>query len=154
MNLGFVHRADLYSKAFVGLIHTALTAGGAGDNTEVNGASVDRKTGGVLRHNATLVILHRSVLAAAATLSISVQLQDSPDNTNWTDFGDAHNLGVVSTGGGGGSTEIDVEEIVLSVAGAERYIRAQVTPNLSAANTDTSGVAAIWMLSGGDKTPA
>ncbi|HET7233254.1 MAG TPA: hypothetical protein VFJ16_24800 [Longimicrobium sp.] len=130
----------------------AVTAGGAGDNTEVNGPWVDRQG----YASAKLVITFKAVLAAAATLTIAANLQEATDSagTGAADFGAAHAAATAATGAGGGSTEYGVVELDLNLTTAERYVRAQFTPNLSAANTDTAVVSAVLVLGGGTNIPA
>lgn len=119
------------------------TAAGTGDNTEVDGAYVDRKN----YSSAKLVIVGQAVLAAAATLSIAANIQDDADGSGTgVDFGDAFANAVVATGGGGGTTESFKVEIDVDLTKAKQYVRAQVTPNLSASGTDTCRWAATWIF--------
>lgn len=119
------------------------TAGGTGDATEVDGAYVDRQD----YLSAKLVIVGQAVLAEAATLSIAANIQDDADGAGaGVDFAPAFANAVVATGGAGGSTEAFKVELDFDLSTAKRYVRAQVTPNLSAANTDTCRWAAAWVF--------
>lgn len=119
------------------------TAGGTGDATEVDGAYVDRQD----YLSAKLVITGQAVLGDADTLTIAANLQDDADGAGaGVDFGDAFTAAVVATGGTGGSTESFKVEIDVDLSAAKRYVRAQVTPNLSAANTDTCRWSACWVF--------
>lgn len=120
------------------------TAAGAGDATEVDGAYVDRQN----YLSAKLVITGQAVLQQDETLSIAANLQDAIDDqgTGVADFGDAFANAVVATGGAGGSTESFEVEIDVDLSSARQYVRAQVTPNLSASGTDTLRWAAAWIV--------
>jgi len=135
--------------------HAALgtaTAGGAGDNTEVNGGWVDRRpaTRGAY-HSAKLVITYTTTLAAAATLKFAANIQDATDGsgTGAADFGLALASTTVATGAGTftGTVELDFD-----VSNAREFLRAQITPDLSAANTDTCSWQAVFVLGGSDRS--
>jgi len=125
-------------------------AGGTGDATEVDGQYVDR-----LGHqSAVLVISGTATLAQAATLTIAANAQDDADGAGaGTDYGDAYAATTVATGGTGGSTEHFEVRLNFDLAAARRYIRAQITPNLSAANTDLCQWGATWILGPKQETP-
>lgn len=130
----------------------SAVAGGAGDATELDGAWIDRQ--GFL--SAKLVVAYDATLAEGETLSLAANAQDAADGsgTGAADFGTAVADAVVATGGTGGSTERGTVEIDLDLTTARQYIRAQFTPNLSAANTDTARVHAVVILGGADRIPA
>lgn len=140
---------------------TPVTAGGTGDATEVDGTAYDRQVlgAGGPKLWAKLVIHFTAVLAAAATLSIAANMQDDDDDGNgaptggWDDFGDALANAVVATGPGGGGTVSGVVELDVPLVSARRWIRAQYTPNLSAANTDTAEMSATWIFGGSNDYP-
>lgn len=134
-----------------GSISTA-TAGGTGDATEVSGAYVNRDG----FESAKMIIAYKAVLAQAATLSLAANIQDATDGsgTGVADFGDALANAVIATGETGGSTEEGVVEIDVDLNMANKFIRSQVTPNLSAANTDTCTIAVTWVLGGARILPA
>lgn len=147
-----------YCRSAFGAINKTLTAGGAGDNAEVNGELVDRKhpTEGGLAMSAKLLIPFTAALAGAATLKFAVQMQsgDESDGSDLADYGDAVTATVVATGESGGSTEVGVAEVDVDLSGAKRHFRAQVTPDLSAANTDTAEWGAAVILFGDSRQPA
>lgn len=128
-----------------------VTAGGTGDNTEVNGAWIDRRGFSSLK----VVIPYTATLAQAATLSIAANLQDASDSsgTGAADYGDALASTVVSTGGTGGSTNTGVVELDFDLSGCDRYIRIQFTPNLSASGTDVAEMGAAYILAGATDNP-
>lgn len=132
------------------------TAGGTGDNTEVDGVYADRMdSASGLALSAKLVISYRAVLAQAATLSITANIQDNTVNSGGSpvDYGPAFAKTVVATGGTGGSTEVGTIELDFDLASAERYVRSQITPDLSAANTDTAIIWATWVFFGAGRGP-
>jgi hypothetical protein len=130
----------------------AATAGGTGDNTEVDGVWIDRL--GYL--SAKLIVGVRAVLGQGETVTLAANLQDAADSagTGAADYGAALAATTAATGGSGGSTEHGRIVADFDLSGARRYVRAQFTPNLSRANTDTAIAYAVLMLGGADKLPA
>lgn len=128
-----------------------VTAGGSGDATEVNCAWIDRRGFASLK----AVVTFTTTLAAAATLTFAANLQDASDGsgTGAADFGTALPATVVATGPGGGGTVTGVVELDFDVTGADRYCRLQVTPNLSAANTDVLEFGVTYILAGATDNP-
>lgn len=127
-----------------------VTAGGAGDNTESNGVYVDRSG----YDSAKLVVSFEAVLGATETLSIGANIQDDADGSGTgVDYGSAYTSAVVATGGAGGSTERGVVELDFDLRAAKQYIRSQITPDLSAATTDTARIHAVWVLGPGITLP-
>ena len=122
----------------------SATAGGAGDNTKADGLWLDRSRYG----SAKLVIHYRATLAAAATLSLQANLRDAVDGAGAgaNAFGAAMASKVVATGPGGGGTVRGVVELDYDLNGARQFVQAQFTPDLSAANTDTCQIEAVWVF--------
>lgn len=132
------------------------TAGGSGDGTEVDGPYFDRKSADRGPYgSAKLVIAYRAALTQDATLTLAVKIQDatSAGGAGVADFGAAYDAATVATGGAGGSTETGTVEFDFDLTNAREFIRARVTPNLSAANTDTLTWMATWMFFGSDRSP-
>lgn len=130
-------------------------AAGTGDATEKDGATITLASVGYPK-SAKCVLAYETVLAQAATLTLAYNLQWY-NGSSWTDVTDpaAVSATTVATGGTGGSTEsgtveIDVDFTKLQDATAYRV---QYTPNLSAANTDTADITAVWVLGGFDELP-
>jgi len=129
-----------------------VTAAGTGDATEVNGAYIDR-----LGFSCVKVLIGFSfTLGGTETISFAGNLQDASDSggTGVADFGDAAASTVAATGDSGGSTETGVFEMDFDLTGADRWVRAQFTPDLSAANTDTGFCFALYVLGGEDQPPS
>ncbi|MFP1646112.1 hypothetical protein [Pontitalea aquivivens] len=133
--------------------NTAVTAGGAGDNTEVAGVILDRAAIG-FPQSAVVAIPFTATLAAGATLSIAWDI----DEGNNSGLSDAEVLAsaaaaVVATGPVGGGTVSGTFEANVPLSGAGRYVRLNFTPNLSAANTDTAALSAVVVFGGMDRLP-
>jgi hypothetical protein len=133
--------------------NTAVTAGGAGDNTLVTGVIIDRAAIG-WPESAVLAIPFTATLAAAATLTITPVVQEG----NAANLSDAASLAapgaqVVATGPVGGGTVTGTYELNLSLRGAGRYVRCNFTPDLSAGATDTAGLSAVLVTGGANRVP-
>ena len=133
--------------------NAAATAGGTGDNTAVTGAIIDRLSVGTPQ-SAVLAIPYTATLAEGETLSIAYTVQSG----NAANLSDATTLtsadsAVVATGPTGGGTVTGTFEVDVSLGGAGRYVRANFTPDLSRANTDTAALSAVLVLGGMDRLP-
>lgn len=149
-NIGALVKPALAS-AFV-----SATAGGAGDNTAVTGATVDRldPATGALAGSVRFSVLWSAVLAATKTLTLkTVKIEQSSDGTNWdsTAYATFTDPGVVATGATGGSTEKGVTNFDADLADAKRYVRLDFTPDLSNTATDTASLVAAAILGGHDR---
>lgn len=134
--------------------NTSLTAGGSGDNTEVVGVIIDRAAFGYPQ-SCVVAIPFSATLAAAATLTLLWDVEEG----NASNLSDAEILAsqtaqVVATGPAGGGTVTGTFQVDVPLSGAGRYVRLNFTPNLSAANTDTAAVSAVFVLGGSDRLPA
>jgi hypothetical protein len=131
-----------------GAANTAVTAGGAGDNTEVDGAYIDVTDA----EGITFLIGFTATLGASETLQIAANAQDADDSsgTNVADFGDAISATTVATGPSGGGTVTGVAIAHFDAAAAKEFMRLQFTPNLSRANTDTAALS-VTAVRGGAK---
>lgn len=145
-------------SAFVAINKTA-TAAGSGDNTEVDGAWIDRILDADqdvgLAMSAKLVITYTTALAAGETLKFAVQFRDASDagSTGVDDYEDAVAATVVATGDSGGSTETGTVEIDVDLSHAKQFIQAQITPDLSRNGTDTAEWSACLILFGAGRQP-
>lgn len=133
---------------------TAIVAGSGTDNAEITGVIIDRLAHGTPL-SGVMVIPFTTTLAAAATLSLAYTVQEG----QLANLSDAATLvsaapAVVATGPGGGGTVTGQLQVDLNLAPAGRYVRVRLTPNLSAANTDTAALAAVMVLGGTDRVPA
>lgn len=133
--------------------NVAVTAGGAGDATEVVGVIIDRAELGFAQ-SCVLAIPFTATLAAGATLTIAYDI-DEGAAANLSDAAvlTAGAATVVATGPSGGGTVTGTFEANISLAGAGRYVRPQFTPNLSAANTDTAALSSVIVFGGAERLP-
>jgi len=157
MNFAGQHNIGALIDADNGMVEQAVTAGGAGDNTQVNGLIIDRlKSGRKFAHSAALVITYEAVLAATKTLSLAADIQHGANSA----LSDAAVLStgiaatVVATGPTGGGTVRGAKIVAVDLGSAKQYFRARITPDLSATATDTAKVSATWILGGLESRPA
>lgn len=131
--------------------NTALAAG-TGDNTEVNGAWIDRLSAKGMAMSAKLGINYTASLAATETLTFALNFQDAVDaaGTGAADYpvGEVVAATVAATGDSGSATQTGVVEQDVDLGGARRFIRAQITPNLSRGATDTAAWSSMMVLFG------
>lgn len=132
-----------------------VTAGGAGDATEVNGAWIDVKG----YDSIEFVVSYTATMADLETLSLAMNFQDADDSAGTgaadvsADLVSALASTVIATAGSGGSTETGTYSVGVPTSGMKRYIRAQWTPDMSASGTDTAKITAMYIKCG-TKYPA
>lgn len=148
-------------KGLYGANATSVTAGGAGDNTEIDGEWGSRAD----NLSCSLFIPWEATLGATETLTISANIQDAADisGTGAADYSrtstgenDAVLASVVVADAallGGAGTYRGVAQLDVDLSGAREFIRSQVTPDLSAANTDTAEIGSVFVLGGSDQKP-
>jgi hypothetical protein len=107
-------------------------AAGAGDAAKVTGATIDR----LQLTSAKFVGAFQATLTAAATLAAAVEYQESADGSNWDAAVPLQASTVIATGAGGGSTENALVTFDMNLVPRKRYIRFNVTPDLSAGAAD------------------
>lgn len=127
------------------------TAAGTGDATKVTGQSIDVMT----YKSGSLFIAGKAALAEDKTLTYAVEYQLSDDNTNWDTAVAIQAATLAATGDTGGTTEYPVVKLDVDlVAYGKRYVRFNITPDLSASGTDTLTWAAVFVAGGGQNLPA
>lgn len=136
---------------------TAVTAGGSGDNTEVNGLSINTAAYDNRFDSIVFQIAAQATLAQTETLVVTANLQESDDDGNgapaaWADVA-APAVVLTLTGATGGSTERGVAELGLDLSKSKQWVRVQFTPNASASGTDTASLVALANLSGAQVNP-
>ena len=131
----------------------ALVAAGAGDNTAVTGLILDRAALG-WPQSCVVCLPFTATLAAAATLTVAAVLQHG-DNSGLSDAATLATIatGVQATGGSGGTTEQRQIEVNVNLAGAKRYLRVNLTPDLSAGSVDIARVGAVIAFGGANRKP-
>lgn len=131
-----------------------ITAGTTADGTEINGNSADRlDLGNSHAFSALGYVQYEGTLAAGKTATIAANAQDSPSTTAWTDYGTAASTTIGSASSTAAQNIRGVLQVPLNLQGAERYLRVQATPTLSATGTDTLGLSAGFMFGGFDQIP-
>ncbi|MCP3163330.1 hypothetical protein [Myxococcus qinghaiensis] len=137
---------QVFYKA-VGVAGGALTAGGTGDAAEVTSGAVDRNG----FDSAQLLLTGSTNCAAGQTLKATVKLAESEDGTA---FGADETLAnAVTVVAGGAAPQAFCLRVDLRVANRKRFLRMKVTPDLSAASTDTAQWGAALVLGGADEFP-
>lgn len=133
----------------------AITAAGSGDATTVTGQTIDREgfAGGSLPNSAEIAVLFSATLASGKTLSVTFDVQDSPDGTNFSDYATSAAL-VAATGPSGGGTVRGQLEYQVNLTSARRYVRLLFVPDCSATGTDTATVIAAGFFGGFDRLAA
>jgi hypothetical protein len=132
--------------ALPALASTSVTAGGSGDNTEITGISIDRFYGSndIYGDVTLLIALDDLNLAASETLSLTITIQDSANNSDWNTAESVLAKTAVYTG------EIVsgyyVYKIGVNLTMYDRYVRLNVTPDMSAADTDTVTINGIAVM--------
>ncbi len=136
-------------------VAVSVTAGGAGDATEVNGAWIDTKE----FESMEVLFDYTATLAEGETLSLAANIQDADDIAGTgaadvsTEYLTAMAATVVATGDSAGSTETGVYGMGVDLTKYRRYVRCQVTPDLSATATDTANLQGIAVFGGGQVLP-
>ncbi|MCP3060969.1 hypothetical protein LXT21_19470 [Myxococcus sp. K38C18041901] len=137
---------QVFYKA-VGVAGGALTAGGAGDAVEVTGGAVDRNGFDF----AQLLFTGTTNCAAGQTLKATVKVAESEDGVT---FGPDETLAnAVTVVAGATAPQSFCLRVDLRVANRKRFVRLKVTPDLSAAGTDTAQWGAALVLGGADEFP-
>ena len=141
-----------------GLGATALTAGGAGDNTAANGISIDLLNYSMVE-SVTYVVTATAVLGAGQKLTTAAKIQDSADNSSWADvsvpvsYSGIPTATTVTTAVGAGTYQ-QVGVIGVPTEYCRRYVRCVITPDLDRAGTDTATVMAAALLWGSHRLSA
>lgn len=129
---------------------SVITAGGSLDNVKVTGQSIDTQG-----YSSIALVTHYLVaLTQDKTLSLAHELQESADNSTWDTAEVIEAATVYATGGTGGSNERGVVEFAVNQALRKRYIRFNVTADLSHTSTDTCSFASVAILGGAQVVPA
>ena len=133
---------------------TAVTAGGSGDNTAVNGTTIDLLNYS-LPEVIAFVIFANATIGAGNKLSMSAKVQDSADGTTFADVTLPNGSGiqialsaVTQITNASAGTYQGIQAVQCPIEYLRRYVRLQFTPDLDRANTDTATVVAMAMLGG------
>ncbi len=127
-----------------------VTAAGTGDNTKRTGQTIDRMSGTSMANSCVLSTAFLAALAASQTLSLAHELQESDNGTSW-DTAEVIQAATVKATGAGNKRGTDEHSV--SLIGRKRFIRFNVTPDLSAGATDTATFHTTAVLGGYDQIP-
>lgn len=137
------------------LVSQSGVAAGAGDNTELTTAAIDRMPQGLAGFMAALLVLpYRVTQAGATTLKLGLKISESDDGVA---FGADEVLEAIATKtlNTGPAAAVDgVYELGIDLSKRKQYIRFKITLDLSAAGVDTFVYGACLVLTGADKLPA
>lgn len=124
-----------------------LVAAGAGDNTKVTGASINRMPAGAQEYlSGLLVICGTSTVANAQTLKFAVEEEQSDDGSVWTN---TTTIQAATTVVNGVTTAAAfVFALAINLAGKKAFVRYNPTPDLSAGATDTAEWGATLVCAG------
>jgi hypothetical protein len=138
-----------------GVIFNSI-AGSTNDNSEKAGVIIDRGAHEVPL-SMSLLMPFKAVLGAAATLKLGYRIEHGNDSAlaDTADFASVAVAGnVVATANASGQTLSGIAKADIDLGGAKRYLRINLTTDLSAANTDTSVQAAVAVFGGESVIPA
>jgi hypothetical protein len=138
-----------------GFPNTAVTAGGAGDATALNGAAFNTAAQDQRYEAIMAAVFITTALGANETLAVTGLWQDSANGSSWATLRDDGAIAALS-GGAGGATVTAGAKSSLSldqVSETRPYVRYVVTPNLSRAGTDTAAIGGGYVLSGAHSMP-
>lgn len=126
-----------------------IVAAATEDNVKTTGESID--TQGYM--SAVLVLSGQVALTDTKTASFTVEYQTSPDNSTWATAVELSATAVNATGDTGNTIEDLLLELALNVAALPRYIRFNVTLDLSHTSTDEGLYSATCVLGGKESMP-
>ena|SRR5579862_7597163 len=160
-----VTQRDIGSLIDVKSLSTLLswTAGGGADSATFTGTVIDREAfaTGSLPNTVDVGVWYSATLGSGHTLSLQFDLQDSADNSAFSDYA-TEAAAVIATGPSGGGVVTGIARMAVAntnapsghpsvdVRGARRYLRPMVIPHLSATGTDTAQIVAIGVFAGFD----
>ena len=112
-----------------------IVAGSGTDNAKATGETIDR----LKFDSIVLSVAYIATLAATKTLSITIEEQQSADGSIWDTATATLATTVVLTGASGGSTGVlGVTNTNINLASKKRYIRYNITADLSNTSSDTA----------------
>ena len=135
------------------LAEETVTAGSGGDGVAINGVEIDTDAFPTRFNNITVLVPCEAVLGDGETATVVAKIQTREESDgNWVDIAGAE-AQIVLIGGAGGTTERSVLKVGADMAFAERRLRIEVTPTLSASATDTAAVSASAVFAGAEALP-
>ena len=159
-NFAQMHDVGAYLGHAPGFAEDAQTAAA---ESEVDGMTFDRQAAenaaqGATSDNrfqsVTALLQVKATLGSGQTVAMLANFQDSPNNSDWTDYGAAlASTVVISAAGGAVTAKAATIKHTVDLAAAARYIRVQATPAFSWTGTDTGLFSAVLVLGGGEVLP-
>lgn len=134
----------------------AWTSGGTGDGTAHGGAVIDREEfalSGALPDSALFGVAYDATLGSGASLTIALDIQDSADGVNFSDYS-KQAAGTYGTGASGGSVVAGQANFAVNLTSARRYLKANFTPTLTRGGTDTGIATMVGVFGGFDRLAA
>jgi chaperonin GroEL (HSP60 family) len=140
-------------------------AGATEDGVKVTGLTVDRFQGTKkgMADSLVLALTYNATLANTKTIAFAIEYQESADDSTW-DTAIVVQASTVAATGDGVSTEftgvveksVDLRGVATAIAArslGKRYIRFNITPDLSNTGTDEAAWEAVAILAGFDQLP-
>ena len=139
----------------VGFKSQAITAGGTGDGSAWNGEVIDLlpSTVGGRFNAASVMVATNATLASGNSITLSVLVQDSANNSDWSTLVAATPVAARTATGGAFTNGALAGRMNVNLSQARRYIRPVVTTTLSATQTDTCIVYGLVALANPDRAP-
>lgn len=129
-------------------VAVVLTAGATEDGVEVTGETIDRQGFDSMK----LVISYLATLADTKSLSFGIKEQESADGSTW-DTATVVQASTAAVTSDGGTNEAGTVEANINLRSKKRYVRYNITPDLSATGTDTAVWTAAAILGGAEALP-
>lgn len=126
-----------------------ITANAGLDNLKVDGDGID-KTGYL---SGVVQVVGLAALADAETVTLTVEREESDDDSVWVNPTEVQAATVVATSSGG-TNENFVLEVDQNLKPLKKFVRYNVTLDLSAGATDTAIFDCALLMGGADVAPA
>jgi len=150
-----------YITSKLALDNTTVGAGVGGSGTPVNGNVFDRLGVRNLHLSGKLQLGYKFTGASGNSAIVSWAIRDSDAsggtyaNVDQSTPAEHPSSGSTTiTANDDGTAVRGVVEVDVDLMGANSFLRATVTPTLSASGVDTLQLSGIWALGGGDELPA
>ena len=142
---------DAYIDADFACAKHLIVAASGTDNSKKTGEKIDTKGYG----SGVLSLSYIATLTAAKTLSFAIEEAQSDNNSDWDAAVALQASTVVITGASGGSVDATgTSKIAINFAGKKRYLRYNITADLSHTSVDTAAFTAVVIKGGAVVKPA
>jgi hypothetical protein len=130
----------------------SLFGTGVGNPGDLDGPTIDRFAKRPLHLSGKIQAGWKATMASGHTLTVTVKLRHSTDDSTYTDVDGASGVTVISALNAGGAQRGVVEQDV-NLIGCHQYIKVRVTPVLSASGSDAAEVFGLLAVGGGETVP-